>query len=105
MFTLDEVNNLITKNSANPTLQLKQTLYVGFNFINFDPKTTWLDATLFNSSKGTKMAQKPVVISSQFGEHFFEVNLPTKYFANDHYKLELKLKNRVLISKSFSVQN
>lgn len=99
------VNNLITKNSGNLILQLKQTLYVGFNFINFDPKTTWLDATLFNSSKGTKMAQKPVVISSQFGEHFFEVNLPTKYFVNDHYKLELKLKNRVLISKSFSVQN
>lgn len=99
------VNNLITKNSANVILQLKQILYVGFNFKNFDPKTTWLDATLFNSSKGTKMAQKPVVISSQFGEHFFEVNLPTKYFANDHYKLELKLKNRVLISKSFSVQN
>ncbi len=98
------VNNLITKNSANAILQLKQTLYIGFNFINFDPKTTWLDATLFNNN-GRKIAQKPVVISSQFGEHFFEVNLSTKYFTNDHYKLELKLKNRVLISKSFSVQN
>lgn len=106
------VNRLITNNpiiSASKnieTLELKHTLYVGFNFINFDPAaTTWLDATLFDKTKGTKVAQKPVVISNQFGEHFFEVNAPEKSFTNGIYKLELKLKDRILISKSFLVQN
>ena len=103
-----EVTRLVASNSDVKnieTLKLKQTLYAGFNFVNFDPKTTWLDATLINSRSGTKIAQKPVVISTQFGQHFFEVNLPTKYFANGDYKLELKLKNRILISKSFLVRN
>lgn len=97
------VNDLISNDSTK--LKLNNTLYVGFNFINFDPKTTWLDATLFDITKRTTVARKPVVISSQFGEHFFEINLPVKGFTNSRYRLELKLKNRVLISKSFSVQN
>lgn len=87
------------------TLKLKQTLYVGINFINFDPATTWLEATVFDSTKKIKVAQKPVVISSQFGEHFFEINIPAKGFTNSFYKIELKLKNKILISKSFLVLN
>ena len=87
------------------TLKLKNTLYIGFNFINFDPATTWLEATVFDSTKEIKIAQKPVVISSQFGEHFFEINVPTRGFTNSFYKIELKLKNKVLISKSFLVRN
>jgi len=87
------------------TLKLKHTLYVGINFINFDPATTWLEATIFDSSKEIKVAQKPVVISSQFGEHFFEINIPVRGFSNSFYKIELKLKNKILISKSFLVLN
>ena len=96
-----------TNNSSQntETLKLKNTLYVGINFINFDPTTTWLDATIFDSTKEIKVAQKPVVISSQFGEHFFEVNIPAKGFTNSYYKIELKLKNKVLMSKSFLVLN
>ena len=103
-----EISKLVATNSIMnkiETLKLKQSLYVGFNFVNFDQNTTWLDATVFNSRTGTKVAQKPVVISTQFGQHFFAVNLPTKYFSNGDYKLELKLKNRVLISKLFLVRN
>ena len=102
------INNLILKNSArqtNLTLKLKSTLYVGFNFVNFNPKTTWLDATLFDITERITVARKPVVISNQFGEHFFEINLPTNGFSNHQYKLELRLKNRVLVSKSFVVKN
>ena len=87
------------------TLKLKHTLYVGINFINFDPATTWLEATVFDSTKEIKVAQKPVVISSQFGEHFFEINIPARGFTNSFYKIEIKLKNKILISKSFLVLN
>lgn len=102
------VNNLLLKNSAQQTnliLKLKNTLYIGFNFINFDPKTTWLDATLFDITERITVARKPVVISNQFGEHFFEIDLPTNGFSNHQYKLEIRLKNRVLVSKSFVVKN
>ena len=99
------IKSLIPNNPANLTLKLKETLYVGFNFINFDPKTTWLDVTLFDITKRITVARKPVVISNQFGEHFFEINLPTNGFSNHQYKLELRLKNRILVSKSFLVKN
>jgi len=95
----------IAETSNIQTLQLKHTLYIGFNFINFDPTTTWLEATLFDKSKSIKIAQKPVIISSQFGEHFFDMTLPTQGFKNHQYKIEIKLKNRVLASKSFLVRN
>lgn len=101
------INNLITKNASPKIigqLKLKQTLYIGFNFINFDPKTTWLDATLFDITNKTTLARKPVVISTQVGEHFFEMN-SVQGFNNHEYKLELRLKNKVLVSKLFTVKN
>ncbi len=101
------LNRLITsKPSANiKTLTLQRTLYVGFNFINFDVGSTWLDAILIDKTSNTIAAQKPVVISSQFGEQYFEINLPIKGFQNHQYKIELKLKNRTLKSESFLVRN
>lgn len=102
------VTRLITNTAPSKginTLALKQTLYIGFNFINFDIGTTWLDVILVDKTKNIIAAQKPVVISSQFGEHFFEVNVPVKGFENHQYKIELKLKNRTLKSKSFLVRN
>lgn len=99
------VTGLIKKNPDNLTLNLKQTLYIGINYINFDPKTTWLDVTLFNKTKNNIEARKPLVISSQFGEHFFELDGPVKGFSHNNYKVEIKLKDRTLISKSFSAKN
>ena len=88
-----------------PTLKLKGTLHVGFSFINFDPKSTWLDVTLLDTTKNRTVIQKPVVVSSQFGEHFFEIKLPSGSLSNSFYKVEIKLKEKVLISDSFLVLN
>ena len=102
-----EISSLITKNYNKKTilaLKLKQTLYVGFNYINFEPQTTWLDATLVDVTNKIVVARKPIVISNQFGEHFFEVNLPTGSFNPHNYKIEIRLKNRVLVSKTFAVK-
>jgi serine/threonine protein kinase len=87
------------------TLQLNKTVYVGFNYINFSPAATWLDVILFDTNKRITIAQKPIVISNQFGEYFFEINLPIKGFTNSKYKIELKLKDKTLKSKSFLVRN
>ncbi|MCW8900589.1 MAG: serine/threonine protein kinase [Gammaproteobacteria bacterium] len=87
------------------TLRLENMLYVGFNFINFNPTTTWLDATLIDSTREKNILQKPVVVSTQLGEHFFEIKLPASGLKSSMYKVELKLKDKILISKSFLVTN
>ena len=87
------------------TLKLKRSLYVGFSFINFDPKTTWLEAILTDTTKNTTTMKMPIVISQQFGEHFFEMKLPSQSFTNSFYKVEIKLKNKILISEDFLVLN
>lgn len=94
----DSLNDILT-------LKLKGTLHIGFSFINFDPKSTWLDVTLLDTTKNTTVMQKPVVVSSQFGEHFFEIKLPSGSLSNSFYKVEIKLKEKVLISDSFLVLN
>lgn len=101
------VNLLQLNNPASTqpeTLNLVNTLYVGFNFINFDPKTTWLEVALYNKATNMLIAQKPIVVSSQFGEYFFEINPTEQKFTTGEYKLELKLNEKVLKSKSFLVQ-
>ena len=101
------ITDLITKNyrkQDNTALKLQQTLYVGFNFINFDPKTTWLDVTLTDLTNKTVVARKPIVISNQFGEYFFEISSQKSFASHHKYKIELSLKNRTLISKVFSIQ-
>lgn len=101
------ITDLITKNSNKKierVLKLNKILYIGFNFINFDPQTTWLDATLFDITKRTTVTRKPIVISSQLGEHFFDLTLENG-FKNHQYKLELRLKNKVLASKLFRVKH
>lgn len=86
-------------------LSLMNILYAGINFINFDPGTTWLEATLIDSTRETKILQKPIVVSNQFGEHYFEIKLPSERLQNSLYTFELKLKNKVLISESFLILN
>lgn len=103
--TNSSTNTANVKLKDTQTLRLNNTLYVGFNFINFNPTTTWLDATLIDSTRERNILQKPVVVSTQFGQHFFEIKLPTAGLKNSMYKVELKLKDKVLISKSFSVLN
>ena len=103
--TYTSTNTANVKLKDTQTLRLKNTLYVGFNFINFNPTTTWLDATLIDSTRERNILQKPVVVSTQFGQHFFEIKLPAAGLKNSMYKVELKLKDKVLISKSFLVQH
>lgn len=90
--------------SRREILNLRNTVHVGFNFINFGPKTTWLEVALYNTKTNIIVAQKPIVVSNQFGEYFFEVNLPDQNFKTGEYKIELKLNERILKSKSFLVQ-
>lgn len=103
-----QLTSLVSKTavtSDNQTLSLEKTLYIAFSFINFNTGSNWLDVILVDKTTSTIVAQKPVVVSSQFGEHYFEINLPVKNFQNHQYKIEIKLNNKLLKSRSFLVRN
>ncbi len=99
------VTSLVVTNVSNPnSLKLRNTLYAGFSYTNFGPGTSWLDAYIIDEKTQTRLAQKPVVISGQSGEHFFSIQLNNRYFKKGHYRLVVKLKKRILLDKVFEVR-
>lgn len=84
-------------------LQLGRTLYIGFDYQNFESETTLLQAVLMDGTGRVQIAQKPVIISGASGEHYFDIDLPVEGFSDGSYSLQLKLDNQQLIAGSFVV--
>jgi serine/threonine-protein kinase PpkA len=84
-------------------LQLSRTLYIGFDYQNFETETTLLQAVLMDGTGRVQIAQKPVIISGAAGEHYFYIDLPVEGFADGSYTLQLKLDDQQLIAGSFLV--
>ncbi len=93
---------LVTVNKRQ-RLAGSKTLYIGFSYVNFEPGTTWLEALLLDN-KHHRIAQQPVVISGQSGEHFFNIRLHNKPLRQGRYRLVIKLKNRVLVERDFTIE-
>ena len=99
------VTTLVVTNASNPnSLKLRNTLYAGFSYTNFNPGTSWLDAYIIDEKNQARLTQKPVVISGQSGEHFFSIQLNNRYFKNGRYRLLVKLKKRILLDRGFEVR-
>ncbi|VAX12838.1 Serine/threonine protein kinase PrkC, regulator of stationary phase [hydrothermal vent metagenome] len=86
-------------------LQPGRTLYIGFHFQNMKDSRTLLQAILFDGAGRVQIAQKPVIISGQQGDHFFQIDLPVEGFSEGSYILELRLGNKRLLSQPFLVNN
>jgi len=84
-------------------LQLSRTLYIGFDYQNFESETTLLQAVLMDGTGRVQIAQKPVIITGATGEHYFDMDLPVEGFADGSYSLQLKLDNKQLIAGTFVV--
>ena len=82
-------------------LQLGRTLYIGFDYRNFEAETTSLQAVLMDGTSRILIAQKPVIINGASGEHYFDMDLPAEGFADGNYTLQLKLNDRQLIADTF----
>lgn len=85
-------------------LRPSRSLYVGFEYTNFDPDTTLLQAVLMDGAGAVTIAQKPVVVSAKSGTAFFDIQLPVEGFAEGSYKVELLLENTPLVSETFLVR-
>ena len=87
------------------SLELDRTLYVGFKYINFKSATTLVQATLFDGAGKVQLAKKPVIVSDETGEYYFNISLPDNNFSDGRYKLDLSVNSKTLISKSFIVSS
>jgi serine/threonine-protein kinase PpkA len=86
-------------------LQLGRTLYIGFDYKNFEAETTLLQAVLMDGTGRVKIAEKPVIINGASGEHYFSIDLPVEGFSDGSYSLQLKYENKQLNANTFIVDN
>ncbi len=86
-------------------LQLGRTLFVGFEYKNFEADSTLLQAFLMDGTGRIQIAQKPVIVNGASGKHLFDIELPVDGFADGSYQLELKLAGKPVITASFLVDN
>jgi hypothetical protein len=101
IFSETQLSSLATPQAEK--LQLGRTLYIGFDYQNFESETTLLQAVLMDGTGRVQIAQKPVIITGAAGEHYFDIDLPVEGFADGSYSLQLKLDNQQLIAGSFVV--
>jgi serine/threonine-protein kinase PpkA len=101
LFSETQLSSLATPPAD--TLHLGRTLYIGFDYQNFEAETTLLQAVLMDGTGRVQIAQKPVIITGASGEHYFDIDLPVEGFADGSYSLQLKLDNQQLIAGSFVV--
>jgi len=86
-------------------LQLGRTLYIGFEYKNFEDETTLLQAALMDGAGRVQIAEKPVIVTDTSGEHYFSIDLPVEGFADGSYSLQLKYENKQLNAGTFIVDN
>jgi len=87
------------------TLQPGRTLYIGFHFKNMENTSTLLQAVLLDGAGRIQISQKPVIVSGNQGDHFFQIDQPVEGFSEGSYILELRLDNKRLLSQPFLVNN
>ena len=86
-------------------LQLGRTLYIGFEYKNFEAESTLLQAALMDGTGRVQIAEKPVIIDGASGEHYFSIDLPVEGFTDGSYSLQLKYQNKQLNAGTFIVDN
>lgn len=111
--TLPKVTQIIFSDTNLTTLQDERpeklspgrTLYIGFQYKNFGSEATLLQAILLDGAGKVQIAQKPVIVLGETGDHFFDIELPVDGFAGGSYNLELLLGDKRLANASFLVNN
>ena len=86
-------------------LQLGRTIYIGFEYKNFEAESTLLQAALMDGTGRVQIAEKPVIIDGASGEHYFSIDLPVEGFTDGSYSLQLKYQNKQLNAGTFIVDN
>lgn len=90
---------------AQPTnFRADRTLHIGFEYQNFQPATTVVQAILYDGARSLEIAQVGVVVTGSEGMKFFQIARPVEGFPEGGYNLDLVLEGTVLSSKAFRVE-
>ncbi len=103
VFSGTQLSSLTTPQAEK--LQLGRTIYIGFEYKNFEAETTLLQAALMDGTGRVQIAEKPVIINGMSGEHYFSIDLPVEGFTDGSYSLQLKYENKQLNAGTFIVDN
>ncbi|MDH5571659.1 MAG: protein kinase [Gammaproteobacteria bacterium] len=111
--TLPKINHILFSDTAIKSLseiqhekiQPGRVLYIGFKYINFPAESTLIQANLLDGSGKIQIAQKPVIVNGDHGDHVFYIELPVEGFGDGTYNLELLLSHKQLIKAPFQVKN
>lgn len=90
--------------SQQPLLLVDTIIYAGFEFENFDPLGTTLEARLYEGLDLIEIDRQVLTIVSEKGVHFFILESPLSGFASGPYQLELVLRDKILTTTAFEVQ-
>lgn len=90
--------------SQAETLNVDRTIYIGFQYENFEAATSVVQAMLYDGSRTIQIAEVPVIVSGKSGVKFFQIDRPVEGFAEGGYNIDLLLNQKRLNTLSFKVE-
>lgn len=95
------ITSLLTEQG---TILVNPSLYFGFTYTNFTKSTTILNVQLLALDEKQILANKKLIVSETSGEHTFSIKHPQATFIRGNYRIIIRLKDKVLFSQTFTVQ-
>jgi hypothetical protein len=80
-----------------------RVIYLGFEYSKFTGDTGVVQASLFDGSRSTQIAQVPVIVTGASGVKFFRIERPVAGFSEGGYNVDLTLGDQRLATVAFRV--
>jgi tetratricopeptide (TPR) repeat protein len=80
-----------------------RTLYIRFQYSNFNPATTVLQALLFDGGRTVQIAGVPVIVNGEQGSSSFRIDRPVEGFKEGGYHMDILLDGKRIASGEFVV--
>lgn len=80
-----------------------RTLYIRFQYNNFKPATTVLQALLFDGGRSVQIAGVPVIVNGEQGSSSFRIDRPVAGFKEGGYHMDILLDGKRIATGEFIV--
>lgn len=88
---------------AEGKVRAGRTLYIRFQYSNFNPATTVLQAVLFDGSRSVQIAAVPVIVNGEQGSSSFRIDRPVEGFKEGGYHMDILLGGKRVVTRDFVV--
>ncbi len=96
------ISSLLTEQEQ---VSVTPTLHIGFTYTNLSKETTILNVQVESINEQQVLIDKKLIVSEKSGEHIFSLKHPQATFIRGQYRIIIKLSNKQLVSKIFTVQS